>query len=123
MARVSALRGLLLLALVACSSTPHRDEVDPRPPPADMPEEALAACDDLEGLDGSFCRVQARVHFARQRRDTVLVACLNGPYQRLVAIREGGDQDGGRVGDVMTEREVLRLEREAEACMPPVNPR
>jgi hypothetical protein len=107
------------LFLVACSSTPHRDEVDPRPPPAAIPAELFSPCEELGGVDAAICRTEARQGFARGRRDTVLVACLNGPHQRLVAIRDGAPDagpDGPRLGDVMTEREVLRLEREAEAC-------
>ena len=84
-----------------------------------MPPELLAPCDEQAGLDAALCRVQARLDFARQRRDSVLAACLNGPHQRLNAIRDAqpdAGADGTRLGDVMTEREVLRLEREAEDC-------
>jgi len=110
---------VLALGVPACSSTPHRDEVDPRPPPATLPAELLAPCDEQVGVDAAICRVEVRLDFARGRRDTVLVACLNGPHQRLVAIRDAvpdAGPEGTRLGDVMTEREVLRLEREAEAC-------
>lgn len=119
MLRACALALTTSLLLPACSSTPHRDEVDPRPPPATIPSELLAPCEDLGGLDAALCRVEARLGFARGRRDTVLVGCLNGPHQRLVAIRDAAPDagaDGTRLGDVMTEREVLRLEREAEEC-------
>jgi hypothetical protein len=109
-----------LLAFVACSSSLHRDEVDPRPAPASLPPEALAPCDDLAGIDAALCRVEARLHFARRRRDTVLVACLNGPHQRLAAMRaaqpDAGPPAADQLGDAMTEREALRLEREAESC-------
>ena len=84
-----------------------------------MPAEALAACEDLPAVDASFCRVRARLHHARLRRDTVLVACLNGPFQRLQAItgaQADAGPEGGRVGDVMLTREALRLELEAESC-------
>ena len=111
---------LLVVALCACSSTPHRDEVDPRPPPAQMPPEATAHCGDGQDVFAAVCRVEARIDFARRRRDTVLVACLHGPHQRLQAIRDAmpdaGPDEDSRLGDVMTQREVMRLEREADDC-------
>jgi hypothetical protein len=107
---------LAVLLLVACSSTPHRDEIDPRPPPATIPPERLSRCDVQAGVDAAICRVAARVAFARERRDTVLGACLNAPYQRLVGVRDSSPDGGTSLGDVMMEREVMRLEREAEDC-------
>lgn len=120
-----ALPAVLVLAslcgAVACSSTPHRDEIDPRPPPDPVPTEALAACDQPEPLDAALCRLEVRLEHARRRHDTVLSSCLHDSHQRLVRIRaarrtEDAGAVGDRLGDVMIEREVLRLDRAAEDC-------
>lgn len=111
----------LAAGVLGCSSTPHRDEVDPRPPPATMPPELMAHCSDGQDASAAFCRVNARISWARSRRDSVLVACLHGPHQRLQAIRDdmadAGPEGESRLGDVMTQRETMRLEREAEDCV------
>ena len=109
------MRSVAIVLLAACGGGPTRDQVDPRPPPVEVTPEALEHCDELERLEAAICRVETRMAIARERRDIVLLSCLNDKHQALVRLR--GEASGERLGDVMTDRQITRLEREAEGCV------